>query len=287
MKVKRFFTYLLFFFGICLLIANIYGLFTSLRNPDIYLEKNVGFSSDITLTEDQIYQTINSGNNDLKGYVIAVNSAINQGIAHYWLDEGIDRYHLRIPFQENYILFIASYIMPQKFLKYELIDYRQAIERGVGLCSQQAIILSEVLYEKGIKTQIVGLSGHVVVTALVDEKANEWWVLDPDYGVVIPHSIETIESTPDLIGAYYAGEGYGIRAIANLTEIYGKDGNVRSDGYGLGNYEQKTNYFEKASYLMIWIVPVFMILPFFFQRRHAIRNVLPGSKDKVNPPSHT
>ena len=63
-------------------------------------------------------------------------------IAHYWRDEGINKYYLRIPFWENYLLYIASYIDPEEYLKYEFYDYRRAIERGVGLCSQQAIIVS-------------------------------------------------------------------------------------------------------------------------------------------------
>ena len=74
-------------------------------------------------------------------FTLAINwycvKKINPNL-HKQQDEGI-------PIYENYLLFIASYRYPDEYLKYEFVDYRKAIERGIGLCSQQAIIVSEIL----------------------------------------------------------------------------------------------------------------------------------------------
>ncbi|MBA1330248.1 hypothetical protein QQ73_03385, partial [Candidatus Endoriftia persephone str. Guaymas] len=32
----------------------------------------------------------------------------------------------------------------------------------------------------------------------------DWWILDPDYGVVIPHDLRTLEQQPELVSEYYA-----------------------------------------------------------------------------------
>jgi hypothetical protein len=147
-----------FFIGLFLLSANILGLFTSLRNQDIFSEEN----TDIILDEEQVYEALNGDLVDRKSYTRTVNELINKGVAHYWHDDGISKYNLRLPFHENYLLFFASYIRPEIFLKYEFMDYRRAIERGVGLCSQQAIIVADVLQEKRIHSKMIRLSGTLL-----------------------------------------------------------------------------------------------------------------------------
>ena len=200
---------ILFFLGVGLFITNIAGLFISLRNELIYQEK-----AGINLTEKELYQRINKKVSDKKEYISNLNKAVKKGIAHYWRDEGIDKYNLRIPFYENYLLFIASYLDPEEYLKYEFYDYRKAIERGIGLCSQHAIIVSEILLEKNIPSFIIGLSGHVVLRAQADADRDQWWVLDPDYGVVIPYDIDIIENNPKIIRSFYTQAGYKLKTIA-------------------------------------------------------------------------
>jgi len=261
---RRRFQLALFIIGVFLLLTNIFGLFTSLRNLEIYNEKKTGFKNDITLTEDQVYSVINSDRSDIKKYVSNVTYAVNKGMADYWDDEGIDKYHLRVPFQENYLLFLASYIMPQKFQKFEFLDYHRAIERGVGMCSEHSIIISEALKGKGIKTKMIGLSGHVVASAQVDEKTDEWWILDGLYGVVVPFDITTLQKKPEIIEPYYSQKGYDTKTVTTLEGIYGAEGNIIADGYGIGNYSILTNYFEKTTYILIWVIPLFLIFPYLF-----------------------
>jgi len=251
----------LFFLAIVLVSCNVAGLVTSLRNDAIYSEQNVLFPDDIALTEKEVRDAIAAPAADRKSYVTAVNHAINKGIAHYlWLDEGIEKYNLRIPFHENYILFIASYVIPQHYRKYEFRDYRRAIERGVGLCSQHAIIVAEILREKGIASAIISMPGHVVATARVDDARNEWWILDADYGVVLPYDIEAIRAQPRIIAPYYRSRGHGEQTVADLVSIYGRDAQVFPNG--ARNYGDKIYWAETAAYALIWIVPGLLMIPF-------------------------
>ena len=155
------------YLGLCLFTINIAGLFISLRNESIYKAKTE-FANDIILSEKEFYQKLNQPIVDKKEYVVELNKAVNQGIAHYWRDEGINKYNIRIPLHENYLLFIASYLDPKEYRKYEFVDYRKAIERGIGLCSQQAIIISEILMKKNIPSFIIGLSGVAISACKVN-----------------------------------------------------------------------------------------------------------------------
>ena len=246
---------ILFFLGFCLFIVNIAGLFISLRNESIYKER-----AGINLTEKELYQRINKTVTDKKEYITNLNKAVHKGIAHYWRDEGINKYNLRIPFYENYLLFIASYLDPEEYLKYEFYDYRRAIERGVGLCSQQAIIVSEILLEKSIPSFIIGLSGHVVLRAQVDANRDQWWVLDPDYGVVIPYDIDIIENNPKIIRPFYTQAGYKLKTIALLEKIYEKKGNVVRTEQGAKGYRIKRFRAERIFYFLKWIIPCILII---------------------------
>ncbi len=251
---------ILFYLGFCLFIINIIGLFISLRNESIYQE-NTGFADDINLTEKELYHRINKTVIDKKEYITNLNEAVNNGIAHYWRDAGINKYNLRIPFYENYLLFIASYLDPEEYLKYEFVDYKRAIERGIGLCSQHAIIVSEILLEKSIPSFIVGLSGHVVLRAQVDENRDEWWVLDPDYGVILPYDIDIIENNPKIIRSFYAQAGYKLKTIASLEKIYEKKGNVVHREQGARGYQIKRSHDEPIFYFLKWIIPCLLIAP--------------------------
>jgi hypothetical protein len=271
----------LFFLGFFLFIINTIGLFISLRNDSIYQEKNITFANDIILTEKEFYNRINKAIIDRKEYITNLNEAVNQGIAKYWRNAGIDKYNLRIPFFENYLLFIASYLTPEEYLKYEFVDYRKAVERGVGLCSQQAIIVSEILLEKNIPSFIVGLSGHVVLRAQVDKSHDEWWVLDPDYGVVIPYDIDIIENNTKIIRPFYAQAGYDQKRINGLENIYEKEGNAIMSEQGARGYQIKKFSNEPIFYFLKWLIPcILMATPILFFSIRRLRRTKEQGRTK-------
>lgn len=243
-----------FVIGAFLILVNIVGLYTS-------LDVRSSFREGAAISEQQLHDAIDTYDGRKKTYVEVLTKAVHAGIIHYWLDEGIDKYNLRIPFHENYLLHFASYVYPKYFLKYEFTDYRRAIERGIGLCSEHAIIEADVLMEKGISSRVIELSGHVVLQAEVDDRGDEWWVLDPDYGVTIPFNISEIEENPKLIESYYSDAGYDEATIALLREIFEKEGNKVVDGNGAMGYHYERWIIEQSSYVLIWIVPLVLFLP--------------------------
>ena len=251
------------FITACGLFAlNIYGLTQSLRHPSIYDEPSY-HDNDISLTESDFYSEMEYISGKSKQDIIRLTNLINRGISHYWQDQGVTRFNIRIPIHENWLLFAAGLVWPEQFGKYEFVTAGKAIERGVGLCSQHAIILVWVLKQKAVEGRIVRLSGHVVVTALVDPEKGEWWVLDPDYGVIIPHDVSIIEQSPDLVRTFYTDAGCCDEDIDRLVEVYGPAGNsiLRfPEEYQHIRYE-----IERLSYKMIWAIPLLLMIPFLWQ----------------------
>jgi hypothetical protein len=247
-----------FWIGVLLLVLDIVGLFTSLRSDVIYVrprQKPWGPVPPATVVLAQI----NSYDGDKKSYVQHLTRDISVGIRHYWLDEGIDEYHLRVPIQENYLLWLASFVRPDRYLKYEFSDYRKAVERGVGMCSQCVVIVAEVMKEKRIHSRIVSFGEHVVVMAEV--APDEWWVLDPDYGVTIPYSLSDIQTNPELVRKSYEDAGWAPQPIQNLMRIYGHDLPTIYHGDGAKTYHAKLWIAEKLCYIMIWVIPALLMLP--------------------------
>ena len=257
----KIFNRVLFFFGLLLLGINIIGLFKSLRNPAIYTEENTlrNRKSDITIKYPQVRDSlIRKDHESDKDFAIRINKVVNDGFAHYWKEAGITKYHLRVPVWENYLLFIASFIKPAEYRRYEFSNYKKDLERGVGLCSSHSIVVKGVLNDNGIDAALWDIAGHVVVRAKVSDK--EWYILDPDFGVVVPYDTAAIQTNPELVRPAYANmaalyypdakEPY---TTDHVVEIYGKAGN---------HIYTVDNWFEYFSYWAIWVIPFLLMLPY-------------------------
>ncbi len=242
---------LLFLTGISLLLINMIGISMSLRSPDLYTDFTSPDNSIIIRYDEALQQMPKSAGETTRAYAIRINDLVHRSTVHYWNeDEGPDKYGLRVPIWKNYLLFLASFVRPQVFAKFEYADYGRALERGVGLCSERSIIVSGILTNNGVEAGLVGLDGHVVARARTGD--SEWLTLDPDYGVVIPYDIGQIEANPELVRPYYTNE--------NMVTIYGKEGNV----VGLPSYHQNAvllMYLEAWSFVAIWIIPLGFMAP--------------------------
>jgi len=257
--------------GLLLMGVSVIGIFTTLRNTEILEEEKTVFHNDITLSlQDFIEESKKSSDESDKDYAYRINLLVNHGIAYYWQDEGLSKYNIRVPFSENYLLFAASYVYPDMFKKHEFTNYQKAMERGVGLCSQHAIILTGLLNNNGIESKIIGLDGHVITT--VEVEADIWHVLDPNYGVAIPLAIEQIQESPGVVANYYQKsiESYQEKnnpiSLEEMVEVYGKDGNKVYNGGIRGYSGWKKYYFEKMSYLLMWILPLALMFPFVWSK---------------------
>jgi len=246
----------LFILGMILMVLNITGLFKSLRNEELYSE-TTPYKDDITIRFEEAKRLWEKGENEsTRDFAVRATMLINKSMAHYWRDEGIKKYHMRVPLWENYILTFKQWITGRK--KYEFRNYKKAIERGVGLCSQPCIALKYLLNENGIAADLWDLQQHIVVGVTFYDGIE--YTLDPDYGYVIPVSIDGLLVNPNLVreayknhDAVYAGHVTEHKRTEDIVNMYTQDGN---------RIYQMKKPFEDFSYYAKWILPVLLLLPY-------------------------
>jgi hypothetical protein len=254
----------LFAVGIFLLALNVYGIFKTLRNPEIYTEElrihnRIG---DVKIKYPEIKQMlVRKDGESEREFAVRVNSIVHDGFAHYWKREGIEKYNMRIPAWENYMLYAASYIKPAKYERYEFSNYKKNLERGVGLCSSHSIVVKGVLQENGIKAELLDVGGHhVVVRAELDKDTA--FILDPDFGVYVPYDTGTIHANPELVRAPY--QHMAALYYPDAKEPYTTEFMVDLFGHKKYVYDVK-NWFEGFSYIAIWVLPFLLMLPYALQ----------------------
>ncbi len=263
-------TKLLFAAGFVLLAINISGLFKTMRNPAVYSEEKIirNRLNDITIRYPEILDMLKRKDHESNvDFAVRINKVVNDGFIHYWKDQGIEKYHLRVPVWENWILFAASYISPAKYRKYEFSNYKKNLERGAGLCSTHSTVVRGVLLDNGIKAELMDVGGHHVVVR-AELGPGEAYILDPDFGVVVPHDTAAISANPELVREPYA----------RLAELYYPDA---KDPYttdylvkifGDRKYIYTLNSgFEDFSYWAKWLIPLLLMMPFgysFLRRRY-------------------
>tara|TARA_B110000444_G_C18754761_1_gene554533 strand:+ start:222 stop:1058 length:837 start_codon:yes stop_codon:yes gene_type:complete len=249
--LKSLFLKIIVSFLIFILISSIYYRF----NPYDYREfLNKNYQLDIT-SYDQTLKNIKDNYNGFTTlyFLEQANKNYNNGIDYSWHDE-INS----ISIFDNWILYLAKFVDPiliklnlQKnntyvFSNYESFKYQRALGRGFGTCSQNALGLSDLLYKKyNVKSKVVGLDGHVVVEAEIDNKKV---VMDPSLNVFMPFSIKEAELNLDIVKEYYKYTDQ-----PEIYNAYNASGNIFGDTYGSSNYSihiKKTmliKYFEIIS----------------------------------------
>jgi hypothetical protein len=242
--------------GLVLLILDFSGMFLSLRNDDLTHEITP-YKNDISLSFPEARkQWHREARETDRDFALRMNRLVNQSMAHYWKDEGIRKYHMQIPFRENYILALKQRLSGEK--KYEFINYRKAIERGVGICSQPCIALQDLLFRYGIKSVLWDLKGHVVVEASFSD--GSFYMLDPDYGKFVPLGMAEIQANPELVRESYKDQDsvYNVHLTQHkhtndIVDLYEKDGN---------HVYKMDKSFEDFSYIAKWLLPLLLFLPF-------------------------
>ena len=266
---------IIFIFGVFLLAINIYGLFKSMRNPEIYTEEKTlrNRLSDITITYPEIKDSLLRKDHEPdKDFAIRVNKVVNNGFAHYWKEAGITKYNLRVPVWENYLLYAASFIDPKEYKRYEFSNYKKDMERGVGLCSSHSIVVKGVLLDNGIKAELLDVGKkHVVVRA---ELEGAGYILDPDFGVVVPYDTGAIQANPELVREPY--KNMAALYYPDAKEPYTTD--IMVDIFGKKKYVYTVdNWFEYFSYWAIWILPLLLMLSYAltFLRKNKLQHAIP------------
>jgi len=256
MTAKRIISVTFFLLGMILMVFNIIGLFKSLRNEELYSEITP-YKDDITIRFEEAKKLWKRGENEsAKDFAARATMLINKSMAHYYRDEGIKKYNMRVPLWENYILRIKQWVTGRK--KYEFRNYKKVIERGVGICSQPCIGLKYLLNANGIEADLWDLQQHIVVGVTFYDKTE--YTLDPDYGYVIPVAIKGLIENPSLVREAYKNHD-GVYA-SHVTEHKHTDDIVKM-------YTQEGNHiyymkkpFEDFAYIAKWVLPFLLILPY-------------------------
>jgi hypothetical protein len=200
------FAVLLFASGALIALSNlgvhVYHLRGKELRPNLALA-NYG-PSDFTLGIDDARKAIKRlpGEAD-EAYAHRITLVVADAISHVWWPSLSDRFRLRVPIWENYLLWAKGGLVANQ-TPYIFIDPDKALKRGVGHCGQVAVLLAGLLHRAGIKASIALLDGHGLVSAEVRPGVHH--LLDPDFAVVLPFNIETAQT--DLIGvrrAYQVG----------------------------------------------------------------------------------
>lgn len=258
MSAKKIISLTLFILGMILMDFNITGLFKSLRNEELYSEITP-YKDDITIRFEEAKKLWERGENEsVKDFAARATMLVNKSMAHYWRNEGIKKYYMRVPLWENYILRIKQWITGRK--KYEFRNYQKVIERGVGLCSQPCIGLKYLLNENGIEADLWDLQQHIVVGVTFYDRTE--YTLDPDYGYVIPVGMSGLQGNPNLArkayknhDAVYASHVTEHKHTDDIVKMYTQEGNHI--------YYMKKS-FEDFSYVAKWVLPFMLISPFLF-----------------------
>lgn len=232
---------------------NLYGQGQTLRSP-LVAQAPADFSHDRIVAPDRAWARLAALDiSDRRGFALGASKIIGQAMKHLryggedFAEPLYGAYHLTVPAWENYFLYLFRFLKPDTYKSYELSGYRRALERGIGQCGQQAMTVIGFLADRGFATGFIQLTGHVVATAEV--APGEWYVLDPDYGVSIPHSLAELERDRALVERYYS------RFLdRNPWRIYGEKPNSVAYG-GPGLRYPRGSVIEEFAYLAKWAFP--------------------------------
>jgi hypothetical protein len=254
-----------------LFLFNIVGVMIPLRHADIYHEPNNIFTNDLTLTAAEFRKRVpRQPGEAAPNYARRMTETVADGIAHIQEADRatLQKYRWEIPIWENYLIWASRHgVQLQRWMrgtlaergtayKYQFSDWRRSVERGVGLCPTHAFVLTDILQAAGIRNQAVNIGHHVLNRAEIEP--GKWWMLDPDYGVIVPHDLDALRENTHLMEPYYTARGHGAW-LDQLRDWYA-DPNPRfyesvREAQGSGRY-----YFEFVSYYLVWIIPVILLM---------------------------
>jgi hypothetical protein len=265
-KTRRVFSLILCTVSILLACLGGYGWITPIEPEDLRQEAKIRGEGEL-LTLDAFYRVITPTAEPDANYARRLARAVNGRLVRAWDDDDVDRLNLTIPFTHNYLLWSVARLYsatypkdgprPDLYRKYEFTDPHRAVRRGVGQCSQHALVVAGLLAERRIRSRLIGLDGHVVAYAEV--AANEWWVIDADHGVVLPFSIERIEADPAIVRGFYEAAIDDPSTVDYIVGVYGPGGNqLFSDACDY--FGRRICWIEHASYLGLWLLPAGLLL---------------------------
>lgn len=255
--------------AICLLSLNLYGLTQPLRSEELInyrdLQSHHGPQLDCAALE-----ALSQQQDSLDRREFAINAArIVSRIIVFSLPRNrpeLARLHHIVPPEKNYLLWLASWTRPHPFSRMEYFEWRRGAARGVGACSQAAMVLCNYLNSHGFDCDVVGLEGHVVTRLNPETDPAAPLVLDPDQGIAFDRPLESLQRQPELVRRRYLNNAhtnaterhaYWNQHAEHLAEAYSSEGNRV--------YDDAREYFGYATLVdqsrrLKWIFPLSLLL---------------------------
>lgn len=243
--------------GLVLLSVNIYGLSKDVRQSPIdpqYLR----FHDDVKFDFDEGMKMLQMREgDDAFSYAKRATLAISGTLAHiHWGRYEPTKFNQLVPIWENYFLhFLGVFSGMKEYQRYHFAHFERSLYRGIGICGDASMIMSQVLDINNIDNQIISVPGHVIVQAKMDD--GNVINFDPDFGVVLPYSISQINDSPELVADHYYDAGYSEKEVNNLVTRYGK--NVKTWD-GVSHFIRKKYYFEHIAYALKWPFPILLVM---------------------------
>lgn len=234
---------LLIILGFLLISINIAGLFN-------YTTVDIANSRRITLkeriSENEFWKNADKTINEYPiHYTERIVDLVYRRMVH------VDPEFTRPSFFENYLLW--AYAKNIEYFQWR--DVRKAVRLGGGLCSQQAMVVTRLLLNNGIKSRMIGVNGHILNEALIDK---QWIVLDSDYNVIIYASLDEIEDNPELIAKPYFDAGLSENEISALKGYFAS----KYDNWHYlspAHYSVRDYVIERLASFFVWIIPSCLI----------------------------
>lgn len=249
-------SYSLIITGLCLTALNLYGTNRSLA-PNAIAGEHLRFKDkDVLMSKAAFQANIAKQQHETDAdYAARQTIAIAQTIAHvHWDYYPPERFNQRVPIWENYILYLMGLFsgIPE-FERYHYSSIEKSLERGIGVCGDVSMMLSQILDGTGIKNQLITFPGHVMVEA---DFGSHKQLYDPDFGVVLPKGSLYYQKNPSDFRQAYVDAGF-----VNDAEYFLAAGIQQKIRYwdGVSHFITKKYYFEKISYVLKWLLPVLLL----------------------------
>ena len=184
--------------------------------------------------------------------------------------------YTKIKFQENWVLYFVrkfeEYQINNRgkskfggaYIFYQSSDYKFALKRGIGICSQDAVSFANLIKRRyNIDYNIVGLDGHVLMQAKIN---NKLYLSDPNMGLTFNFNID--EYYDNYKNQLIIKEAYTGIGRPDLINSFDESGNRKFKYTGPkaieNTYNPDTITFY-ANYIK-WLMPIFLLLSGLFLR---------------------
>ena len=131
-------------------------------------------------------------------YFSRLATSVSAAIMHWWPhdDPAASRY-TRVTFLQDYAVWsMSKFARWGNLQNYEFMSPGPALQRGFGFCSQKARAVFTILHDNGYQPSIMVHEQHVLI------EVNDT-VIDADYGIFIPLSLDDLKDRPYLVPFFY------------------------------------------------------------------------------------